>query len=176
MGGGGRSGKRRGSPRAPRTSTSSNNSEGAATALGKPFCAEPNAARAVPLNPAAWFCWKLKTAVSFPTPPRLRKARRLRRSAARRAQAPRGRRRHTPDRPAAAGGRRSLLPPRDSQSYPRGLLGGERSALDYPSAGPAGTRRRSEEHTSELQSRGHLVCRLLLEKKKTDVRESDHIL
>src|SRR5215510_16480530 len=32
----------------------------------------------------------------------------------------------------------------------------------------ARTRRlhRSEEHTSELQSRGHLVCRLLLEKKK----------
>src|SRR5690625_865389 len=28
-------------------------------------------------------------------------------------------------------------------------------------------RGRSEEHTSELQSRGHLVCRLLLEKKKT---------
>src|SRR5690625_2720872 len=27
-------------------------------------------------------------------------------------------------------------------------------------------RDRSEEHTSELQSRGHLVCRLLLEKKK----------
>src|SRR5207253_10311179 len=27
--------------------------------------------------------------------------------------------------------------------------------------------RRSEEHTSELQSRGHLVCRLLLEKKQT---------
>src|SRR5690625_2332769 len=27
--------------------------------------------------------------------------------------------------------------------------------------------KRSEEHTSELQSRGHLVCRLLLEKKKT---------
>src|SRR5690625_6809954 len=26
---------------------------------------------------------------------------------------------------------------------------------------------RSEEHTSELQSRGHLVCRLLLEKKRT---------
>src|SRR5690625_7236822 len=25
---------------------------------------------------------------------------------------------------------------------------------------------RSEEHTSELQSRGHIVCRLLLEKKK----------
>src|SRR5690625_7032970 len=29
---------------------------------------------------------------------------------------------------------------------------------------------RSEEHTSELQSRGHLVCRLLLEKKKKTKR------
>src|SRR5690625_6550592 len=28
--------------------------------------------------------------------------------------------------------------------------------------------KRSEEHTSELQSRGHLVCRLLLEKKNAD--------
>src|SRR5690625_6902659 len=33
----------------------------------------------------------------------------------------------------------------------------------YNLAAPA----RSEEHTSELQSRGHLVCRLLLEKKNT---------
>src|SRR6266576_396787 len=31
-----------------------------------------------------------------------------------------------------------------------------------------GTPRRSEEHTSELQSRRELVCRLLLEKKKND--------
>src|SRR5439155_17827789 len=31
---------------------------------------------------------------------------------------------------------------------------------------PMGEGVRSEEHTSELQSRGHLVCRLLLEKKK----------
>src|SRR2546422_5008501 len=31
----------------------------------------------------------------------------------------------------------------------------------------SGGRERSEEHTSELQSRLHLVCRLLLEKKKT---------
>src|SRR2546429_5279858 len=31
---------------------------------------------------------------------------------------------------------------------------------------------RSEEHTSELQSRLHLVCRLLLEKKKKQVVES----
>src|SRR6266498_3873486 len=32
---------------------------------------------------------------------------------------------------------------------------------------PGSGRRRSEEHTSELQSRPHLVCRLLLEKTKT---------
>src|SRR3712207_7146782 len=32
---------------------------------------------------------------------------------------------------------------------------------------PAGFYARSEEHTSELQSRQYLVCRLLLEKKKT---------
>src|SRR5439155_21600133 len=30
---------------------------------------------------------------------------------------------------------------------------------------------RSEEHTSELQSRGHLVCRLLLEKKKKTTQQ-----
>src|SRR5690349_24216327 len=36
-----------------------------------------------------------------------------------------------------------------------------------PSFNPLGTKaRRSEEHTSELQSRRDLVCRLLLEKKK----------
>src|SRR5690625_6777852 len=34
------------------------------------------------------------------------------------------------------------------------------------SAGPYAQPYRSEEHTSELQSRGHLVCRLLLETKK----------
>src|SRR3712207_8823390 len=32
------------------------------------------------------------------------------------------------------------------------------------------SKRRSEEHTSELQSRQYLVCRLLLEKKKKDKR------
>src|SRR5947209_12351863 len=43
----------------------------------------------------------------------------------------------------------------------RGLLAGrERAATD--GQGP----HRSEEHTSELQSRQYLVCRLLLEKKK----------
>src|SRR2546429_1712138 len=52
-------------------------------------------------------------------------------------------------------------------------------SLVQPAAGPAAgaapahlpgqglLRDRSEEHTSELQSRLHLVCRLLLEKKKT---------
>src|SRR5437660_2692237 len=39
---------------------------------------------------------------------------------------------------------------------------------------PAGLER-SEEHTSELQSRGHLVCRLLLEKKKTTYRSVCYI-
>src|SRR2546422_6908871 len=33
---------------------------------------------------------------------------------------------------------------------------------------------RSEEHTSELQSRLHLVCRLLLEKKKTENSAREH--
>src|SRR5438270_2451792 len=33
-------------------------------------------------------------------------------------------------------------------------------------SGTWGVRGRSEEHTSELQSQSHLVCRLLLEKKK----------
>src|SRR5690554_7163423 len=33
---------------------------------------------------------------------------------------------------------------------------------------------RSEEHTSELQSRPHLVCRLLLEKKKKDSKPQHH--
>src|SRR5438067_4070698 len=39
-------------------------------------------------------------------------------------------------------------------------------------AGAAGPRSRSEEHTSELQSRFDLVCRLLLEKKKKKKRAS----
>src|SRR5437870_10677895 len=34
---------------------------------------------------------------------------------------------------------------------------------------------RSEEHTSELQSRGHLVCRLLLEKKKKTKKKKNTI-
>src|SRR3989442_12596824 len=37
---------------------------------------------------------------------------------------------------------------------------------------PACSHVRSEEHTSELQSRPHLVCRLLLEKKKNKTRSA----
>src|SRR5690606_8722060 len=49
----------------------------------------------------------------------------------------------------------------------------EEIADGYPSVTPAGARAaeafaRSEEHTSELQSREKLVCRLLLEKKKEE--------
>src|SRR3712207_7110026 len=54
-------------------------------------------------------------------------------------------------RPASDGRPRS--PPHQARRFPR------RSAP---------CRRRSEEHTSELQSRQYLVCRLLLEKKKKD--------
>src|SRR2546429_4486374 len=39
---------------------------------------------------------------------------------------------------------------------------------------PSGRLRRSEEHTSELQSRLHLVCRLLLEKKKKKIHIAYH--
>src|SRR3712207_8607493 len=42
-----------------------------------------------------------------------------------------------------------------------------------PSTAPA---RRSEEHTSELQSRQYLVCRLLLEKKKTNINKSHYTI
>src|SRR5205809_5360211 len=44
------------------------------------------------------------------------------------------------------------------------------------SAETVATSRRSEEHTSELQSRLHLVCRLLLEKKKKRKDIPDHPL
>src|SRR3989441_1554481 len=40
----------------------------------------------------------------------------------------------------------------------------------------AGTRTRSEEHTSELQSLAYLVCRLLLEKKKKRLRSSHYLI
>src|SRR5690554_499962 len=42
----------------------------------------------------------------------------------------------------------------------------QRQTLMFSATWPESIRKRSEEHTSELQSRPHLVCRLLLEKKK----------
>src|SRR5439155_25584462 len=45
--------------------------------------------------------------------------------------------------------------------------GGDQRRLER-GRGIAAGKKRSEEHTSELQSRGHLVCRLLLEKKKKE--------
>src|SRR5690554_7005584 len=47
-----------------------------------------------------------------------------------------------------------------------GGLGADISAIQINPAGMGRFSSRSEEHTSELQSRPHLVCRLLLEKKK----------
>src|SRR5690606_39695408 len=47
------------------------------------------------------------------------------------------------------------------------------SCCAFPTTSPAAPPR-SEEHTSELQSRENLVCRLLLEKKKIDMKTSTH--
>src|SRR2546422_5649162 len=60
--------------------------------------------------------------------------------------------------------RDDVLPPRavdviDDDAERRRLPGAGRACAQHEAA-------RSEEHTSELQSRLHLVCRLLLEKKK----------
>src|SRR5687768_17953683 len=65
---------------------------------------------------------------------------------------------------AAGGGAAGLVTPGDAPAGLADLHSGDRRQ------GPAAPERqhaeRSEEHTSELQSRLHLVCRLLLEKKK----------
>src|SRR2546429_1648192 len=55
-------------------------------------------------------------------------------------------------------------PPEQSSRYSRGEHYNGRCSARLGNSG-----RRSEEHTSELQSRLHLVCRLLLEKKKLGV-------
>src|SRR3712207_8300840 len=62
--------------------------------------------------------------------------------------------------------RRVAQPPRpqlQAHQGGEGLLG--RAARGAPAAHRLGERR-SEEHTSEIQSRQYIVCRLLLEKKK----------
>src|SRR3989449_6012407 len=48
---------------------------------------------------------------------------------------------------------------------------GDTQRLDAPLTPRQQPQERSEEHTSELQSRLHLVCRLLLEKKKNGTPE-----
>src|SRR3712207_8255709 len=69
---------------------------------------------------------------------------------------------------AAAPARPRLTEPRvPTAPFPRSAQ--PASGKDQPfgaTAGSATVRYRSEEHTSELQSRQYLVCRLLLEKKK----------
>src|SRR5437870_7322448 len=52
------------------------------------------------------------------------------------------------------------------QGSPLGRAPGVTARGSIARSGSGGHEIRSEEHTSELQSRGHLVCRLLLEKKK----------
>src|SRR3712207_7529861 len=69
-------------------------------------------------------------------------------------------------------GRAVRVPRQDpDQEEPRGGRGARRAPRYHPlrrvrRAGRRGDAWRSEEHTSELQSRQYLVCRLLLEKKK----------
>src|SRR2546422_2956751 len=65
-----------------------------------------------------------------------------------------------PSRVDASGG--------DSTGHTGSLAAGEGSELNEGGSSSCSSER-SEEHTSELQSRLHLVCRLLLEKKKTHV-------
>src|SRR2546430_13531104 len=43
-------------------------------------------------------------------------------------------------------------------------------SIQFPPSWSKASRERSEEHTSELQSQSNLVCRLLLEKKKRDLK------
>src|SRR3712207_7197460 len=55
------------------------------------------------------------------------------------------------------------------------LLLAQQSTLDHHRGQLLDEERRSEEHTSELQSRQYLVCRLLLEKKKIkENKQSEH--
>src|SRR3712207_7163941 len=66
-----------------------------------------------------------------------------------------------------------------AESYRLGLAALDRAARTRHGAlfadCPAEEQDRSEEHTSELQSRQYLVCRLLLEKKKTNRETSKAI-
>src|SRR3712207_7084413 len=57
---------------------------------------------------------------------------------------------------------------------PRSEHGGAASPRPRAASPRSPPRRRSEEHTSELQSRQYLVCRLLLEKKKKKHRHTSN--
>src|SRR5207253_11208049 len=65
--------------------------------------------------------------------------------------------------------------PRDPSYFPLTCRPARTSSAYVAIASSATRATRSEEHTSELQSRGHLVCRLLLEKKKT-IKQTTHRL
>src|SRR2546422_2248925 len=64
----------------------------------------------------------------------------------------------------------------DSMGWVLYRMGNLKDSLGYLRRAFAGRPDRSEEHTSELQSRLHLVCRLLLEKKKNDLLRQHGIL
>src|SRR5690606_41804368 len=74
-----------------------------------------------------------------------------------------------PISPAGAAGYADAQRPRGVGTHRDRLSGAAKPAARAPGAGPPGLLipARSEEHTSELQSRENLVCRLLLEKKKS---------
>src|SRR5687767_15310708 len=57
---------------------------------------------------------------------------------------------------------------------PRPGVGAVRVRPRRPEVSRRAGQRRSEEHTSELQSLAYLVCRLLLEKKKNETKELYH--
>src|SRR2546425_9006542 len=67
--------------------------------------------------------------------------------------------------------RSTLFPYTTLFRSPRRRVGTPRSSPTRPTAGSwhSSHSRRSEEHTSELQSLAYLVCRLLLEKKKKKI-------
>src|SRR2546422_8543338 len=78
--------------------------------------------------------------------------------------------------------RSTLFPTRRSSDLPSGrptsspASSAERRRSSSWTCTPRRPASRSEEHTSELQSRLHLVCRLLLEKKKTVKRLDNQAL
>src|SRR2546422_7494524 len=90
--------------------------------------------------------------------------------------------RMAPERPKNSIGlrpKRSWNQTESRSSTPTGMR--PRPNFDFPArrgcsgTGCSASRKRSEEHTSELQSRLHLVCRLLLEKKKHNERTNTQV-